>query len=103
MFRWPRKPHLPPRVEAELELRGVDSVRAYLAGQGSFAGEGTARHTPYRLGRVKTTRGEVEDWLRWKNAADARWVKVAAVAAVVGAVAAIFGAVFTAPPSWFRW
>jgi hypothetical protein len=52
-------------------------VRAFLAGQGSYKGEGTARGTLYKLGNAVVKRGEVEDWLKWKNARDMLWVKAA--------------------------
>ena len=60
----------------------------FLAGQGSYRGEGTARDTPYRLGDVSMTRGQVEDWLKWKAAAEGRWIRVGAIAAVIAAILA---------------
>jgi len=83
---WPRKPKLPPAVERELELRGLDAVRSFLAGQGSFPGAGTARDTRYRLGDVTLTRGNVEDWLNWKSSADSLWIKAGTIAAIAAAI-----------------
>jgi hypothetical protein len=83
---------LPPEVAAELELRGVDGVRIFLAGQGSYGGVGTERDMLFKFGNVEVRRGDVEDWLRWKDAVKALWVKVAAIAAVISAVAAIVAA-----------
>ena len=61
---------------------------AFLAAQGSYKGEGTARDTPYRLGNAAVKRGEVEDWLKWKSATEGRWVKVGTIAAIAAAVLA---------------
>jgi hypothetical protein len=87
-----RRPHLLPEIAAELEMRGVDAVRIFLAGQGSYAGVGTERDTLFKFANVVVRRGEIEDWLRWKDMTSGLWMKVAAVAAVIGAIAAIIAA-----------
>jgi aryl carrier-like protein len=60
----------------ELASHGVDSVRALLANWVK---------NPIRLGNVDLTRPEIEEWLKWKAAKDACWMKVGVVAAVVAA------------------
>ncbi len=40
-------------------------------------------------------RGEIEGWLKWKAAQDARWIKVGVVAAVVAAIFSLVTTVFS--------
>lgn len=89
-----RKPKLAPELWTELELHGVDSMRSVLASAtNGFAG--TGRGTLIRFGNVNATRGEIQDWLKWKGARDARWIKagvwLALVAALAGVIAAVEG------------
>jgi len=57
-------------VRAELEQRGADSVRAYLA---DLPGDRDA--SVLLLSGVKLRRGDMEDWLREKTASSDRWIK----------------------------
>jgi aryl carrier-like protein len=70
------KPPLDSDKIYELVSHGVDSVRALLANWVK---------NPIRLGNVDLTRREIEEWLKWKAAKDACWMKVGVVAAVVAA------------------
>ena len=76
-----------PEIRADLEYRGVDGVRALLAGMSNGSSD-TDRRTPIFQadGKNPLLRGDLEDWLKEKKAADDRWVKTAAIAAVVAAV-----------------
>jgi hypothetical protein len=87
-----RRPDLPPDVLCAFEAHGTESMRSFLYWQGGHQGIGMARDTAWPLGELRVTRGQVEDWLRWKDAVNARWMKAAAIAAVIGAVAAIVAA-----------
>jgi hypothetical protein len=71
------KPPLDSDKINELESHGVDSVRALLANWVK---------NPIRLGNVDLTRREIEEWLKWKAAQDALWIKVGVVAAILAAV-----------------
>jgi hypothetical protein len=73
-------------VSAELETRGVDAVRQLLGALSSAPSAAISRQRSIKLGDVIVTRGEMEDWLKSKGAADARWIKVGAIAAVIAAV-----------------
>lgn len=90
---WPQKPKLLPEVMAEFELHGIDALRSFLAGQGSYKGIGTERDTAYRYGNAVVKRGEIEDWLKWKddqNSARSRMnVALTAIGVVIAAIAAI--------------
>jgi hypothetical protein len=87
-----------PELKAELELQGVDLVRALLVSS-TDGYSGTGRNTPISLGQLKTTRGEIQDWLKCKEKAKARreatlWSAtfvVAAIAAAAAIVAAVEG------------
>jgi hypothetical protein len=74
----PKPPLLDSNKIHELELRGVDSMRALL----SRHDVGMQRND----GIVFVKRGEIEDWLQWKAAQDALWIKVGVVAAILAAV-----------------
>ncbi len=101
----PKPPLLDSNKIHELELRGVDSMRALL----SRHDVGMQRNDGIRLddnvvfvepgvlsrhdvgmqrndGIVFVKRGEIEDWLQWKAAQDALWIKVGVVAAILAAV-----------------
>lgn len=80
-----------PEVAAELDLHGVDAVRAFLIGQGSYGGVGTTRDTIYRFGNAAVRRGEVEDWLKWKDARESFWVRIGVIAAIAAAALAAAG------------
>jgi hypothetical protein len=82
----PKPPLLDSNKIHELELHGVDSVRALLA---------SWRKNPISLGNVVVACSEIEDWLKWKAAQDARWMKVGVVAAVVAAIFSLVTAVFS--------
>ncbi|MBU6296881.1 MAG: hypothetical protein KJS68_01445 [Alphaproteobacteria bacterium] len=71
---------------AELELHGVDAARSILGAVSSDGVSGTSRSTLIRFGNANVTRGEIEDWLKWKSSREALWVRVGAIAAVLAAV-----------------
>ena len=79
--------NISPEIRADLEYRGVDGVRALLAGMANEP-NGTDRRTSIFQadGKKPLLRGDMEDWLKEKKAADDRWVKTAAIAAIVAAV-----------------
>jgi len=79
----PKPPLLEPVKINEMESRGVDSMRAVLAGHSDVVG--ILRNTTISLG-IRVQRGEIEDWLKWKAAQDAFWNKVGVVAAILAAV-----------------
>ena len=81
----PTPPVLLPEVMAELELHGADAMRALLVAS-TDGQSGTGRATTFRIGNVVPKRGEIQDWLKWKAAIDAYWVRVAAIAAVLAAL-----------------
>jgi hypothetical protein len=70
---------------AELELHGVDAMRGMLA-SATDGYSGTSRTVVINLGAVAVTRGEIQDWLKWKAARDGCWIKVGTVAAVAAAL-----------------
>jgi hypothetical protein len=72
-------------VLQELELHGVDSMRGVLASS-TDGYSGTGRDTSIRFGNVVATRGEIQDWLKWKATVDALWIKLGVVAAILAAV-----------------
>jgi hypothetical protein len=80
----PKPPLLDSNKIHELELRGVDSMRALL----SRHDVGMQRNDGIRLDGnvVFVERGEIEDWLQRKAAQDALWIKVGVVAAILAAV-----------------
>jgi hypothetical protein len=82
---WPRRPPLLPGVLQELELHGVDSIRGLLAAS-SDGYSGTGRSTLIRFGNVQASRGEIQDWLKWKAQIDTFWIKVGVVAAILAAI-----------------
>jgi hypothetical protein len=88
---------IPPDVIDELERRGIDSVRALLASM-SDGYSGTGRNTTIQLGGgLKIRRDQMEDWLKDKAAANARWAKVGTVAAIIAAVLAVLPWVYPPP------
>src|SRR5262249_32903869 len=66
-WRPPKPPKLHPEVLAEFELHGVDAVRAMLASS-SDGVSGTSRDTLLRIGNTVVRPGEMQDWLKWKEA-----------------------------------
>ena len=83
-----------PEVRQALEDRVVDSVRALLISM-SNGQAGTGRAALVRLGTgVEVTRGDMEDWLREKERSSTRWIKTAAIAAIVAAVIALLAWLF---------
>ena len=86
-INWPRRLELLPEVAVELEIRGIEPWPTRKMRTPSFGGVGTERDTLYKFGNVVVRRGEVEDWLRWKAAVDGLWMKIDAIADVIGAVA----------------
>ena len=81
-----KKPKLSQPVIQELEKHGVDAMRSLLMSSTDGL-SGTGRKTPITLdGGVKVTRGDIEDWLQWKGAWDAFWVKGGVVAAFLAAI-----------------
>ena len=87
----PQRPNLLPESHAEFELHGVDALRGLLIGSTDGTG-GTARNTMIKFGSVVAQRGEIQDWLKWKAAIDAAWIKLGVVAAIVAAVFSIIAA-----------
>ncbi len=81
----PRPLSLPAEKRAELELHGVDAMRGTLA-SATDGYSGTSRQVQINLGSIVVTRGEIQDWLKWKAAKDASWIKVGTVAAVAAAL-----------------
>jgi hypothetical protein len=82
---WPKPPPLPFNVMQELDLHGTDAMRAILASS-TDGYSGTTRQVSIELGTVRVTRGDIQDWLKWKSARDACWIKVGIVAAVAAAL-----------------
>jgi hypothetical protein len=80
-----RKPSLRPEVMQELELHGLDAVRGLLT-RSTDGFSGTTRQVTIWLGNISVTRGELQDWVKWKAARDACWIKVGVVAAIAAAV-----------------
>jgi hypothetical protein len=72
-----------------LERRGVDSIRAMLV---HHSGAGPTSSVPLLMS-PDPTRAEVEEWLIWKSAVEAWWVRVVVLTTVVGAVAAAIAAI----------
>jgi hypothetical protein len=72
-------------VLREFELHGVDAVRAVLAGS-SDGSSGISRDTLLKLGNVVASRGEMQDWLKWKDADNLCWIKAGVIAAVAAAI-----------------
>jgi hypothetical protein len=79
----PKPPPLDPDKNDAMQSRGVDSMRSLL----SRHDVGMQRNDRIRLSdSVYFERGEIEDWLRWKAAKDARWIKTGVVAAILAAL-----------------
>lgn len=76
---------LTPEKQAELELHGVDAMRGMLT-SATDGYSGTTRQVQINLGAIVVTRGEIQDWLKWKAARDARWIKVGTIAAIAAAL-----------------
>src|SRR5205085_10217029 len=88
-----KRAQISSEIRAELEQRGVDSVRALLIGMANGS-TGTSRDTFVLLsGGKKLRRGDMEDWLR-EEAANIRWIKPGAIAAITAAVLAFLAWVF---------
>jgi hypothetical protein len=85
VIRWAKPPLLDSNKIHELELHGVDSMRALLASS-TDGFSGTGRKTSISLGNVVVERGEIQDWIKWKAAQDACWVKIGVAAAIAAAV-----------------
>lgn len=75
-----------PDILAELERRGVDSVRALLGAISADGITGTGRRTQIRLGDVDVSRADIEDWLKSKDTATGRWIRTGAIAAILAAI-----------------
>jgi hypothetical protein len=89
-IKWPKRPSLRPDVIAVLELRGADSLRGILASS-TDGYSGTERTTSFNLGNsVKIQRAEIEDWLKWRAAVEALWVKAGCFSAFAAAVLSLF-------------
>lgn len=89
-----KKAQISPEIRAELEQRGVDSVRALLIGMANGS-TGKSRNTYVLLsGGKQLRRRDMEDWLREKEAANIRWVQTAAIAAILAAVIAFVAWVY---------
>ena len=88
----PKRPDLLPDVLLELELHGVDAVRAVLASS-SYGALATSRDAPLRIGNANIKRGEMQDWLKWKSEVESYWIRLGVIAAVVAAVFAFLGVV----------
>jgi hypothetical protein len=81
-----KKPNLSQSVIQDLEKHGVDAIRSLLVSSTDGL-SGTGRKTQIPLGgAVTVTRGEIQDWLKWKEAKDACWVKVGVIAAIAAAI-----------------
>src|ERR1700691_5207413 len=68
-----RPPPLTSEKLAELELHGVDAMRGMLA-SATDGYSGTSRMVVTNLGAIAVTRGEIQDWLKWKAARDGCWI-----------------------------
>jgi hypothetical protein len=79
------KPPLPPDVMQEFDRHGTDALRGLLVCS-SDGYSGTTRATTIRLESVTVTRGQIEDWLKWKAAKDKCWMMVGVIAAVAAAI-----------------
>lgn len=79
------RPEIRTEVLAELDRRGVDSVRALLIRMANGQA-GPGRGASINLGGgIEVSRGDMEAWLRGKAAVDARWIKIGAIAAIAAA------------------
>jgi hypothetical protein len=76
-----KKPSLLPEVRTELELHGVDAVKAWLIGLPD-----TRREYLDRFGNACLRRGEAEDWVKHQTALQAVLLKVGTVSAAAAAV-----------------
>jgi hypothetical protein len=79
------KPRLPPEVMKELELRGVDTMRA-LNANSTDGHAGTSRKVPINIGNMTVTRDQIEDWLNWKASIEAFWIRTGVIAAIIAAL-----------------
>ncbi|MGC2082810.1 MAG: hypothetical protein WA702_05540, partial [Bradyrhizobium sp.] len=68
---------------AELERHGVDAMRGLLT-TSTNGFSGTGRNTD--IGGAPATRGEIQDWLKWKAAQDHCLINLGAIAAVAAAL-----------------
>jgi hypothetical protein len=89
MVNWPKRPTLATAVRQELELHGVDAIRGILINS-SDGFSGTSRASTVDFGNFKATRGEMQDWLKWRASRDACWIKSGVVAAILAAVFSLF-------------
>jgi hypothetical protein len=80
-----RKPSLPRDVMKEFDQHGADALRGLLVGS-SDGYSGTMRTVNIRLGNATVTRGQIEDWLKWKAAKGECWMMVGVVAAAAAAI-----------------
>jgi hypothetical protein len=85
LIEWPKKPALPSDLIQEMELHGDDALRGLLTGScDGFTG--TGRDTRVRCGNLNVTRGQIQDFLKWRAAKAALWIKIGVVAAVAAAL-----------------
>jgi hypothetical protein len=86
MFQFTRgKPNLPPEMMKAFDLHGIDALRGLLV-RSSDGSSGTTRAVPIQLESVTVTRGQIEDWLKWKATKDQCWMMVGVIAAVAAAI-----------------
>jgi hypothetical protein len=85
LIGWPRTPLLSADKMREFELHGVDALHGLLV-RSSDGYSGTTRKVEIDLGNMKVSRGEIQDWLKWKAAIEAWWIRVGVVAASAAAI-----------------
>jgi len=92
MMRRPQKPRLRHELLVILEARGVDSIRAMLVHD---TGAAPGSKVPLLM-HPDPCRAEIEEWLNWKAAIEAWWIRVAVMVGSASAVAAIVAAILAA-------
>lgn len=90
--RWPAPPQLAPELMQKLELHGADALRGLLISS-TDGYSGTSRNTKIDFGNGSAQRGEIQDWLKWRAAVDAWWVKAGVVAASAAALLSLIAVV----------
>jgi len=82
---WPERPKLLPELINEFELQGVDALHGLLISSAN-GHSGIGRNTQIHFGNAIATRGEIQDWLKWKATVIDLWVKTGVVSAIAAAV-----------------